>query len=160
MLFRWLIKVLSWRVAEDYADDAQHRCRVFMSVSGPLQTLQRAELWGSLLVLQAFWPGHLGIDNLNVVQPIGRLLDWGLRFTPLPLVKDGDWISLIHHMIQAQGPDRSRVIPRMMRFGGAKLGLRISVVMIGRMILVTWVGDITCLGHGWEYSIVLQLHKS
>ena len=64
-------------------------------------TVQRAELWGASLALQAFWPGHLGIDNLNVVRYIGRLLDQGLVSKPLPLVKDGD---LIRYMLRVRGP--------------------------------------------------------
>ena len=33
------------------------------------------EFWGAIVVLQAYWPCHLGIDNLSVVRSIGRLLD-------------------------------------------------------------------------------------
>ena len=76
-----------------------------MSVPGPLQTVQRAELWCAILALQAFWPGHLGIDNLNVVRSIGRLLDQGSVSKPLQLVKDGDLFSLIQHMIRVRGPE-------------------------------------------------------
>ena len=65
------------------------RCRAFMPVPGPLQTVQRAEFWGAILALEAFWPGHLGIDNLDVVRAIGRLHDRGCLSEPLPLVKDG-----------------------------------------------------------------------
>ena len=42
---------------------------------GVLRTVQRAELWGAILALQAHWPCHLGIDNLNVARTVGRLLD-------------------------------------------------------------------------------------
>ena len=58
--------------AEEYGDARLERCRAFMPVPGPLQTLQRAGSWGAILALRAFWPGHLGIDNLNVVRYIGR----------------------------------------------------------------------------------------
>ena len=30
-----------------------HSCRAFVSVPGPLQTVQRAELWGVILALQS-----------------------------------------------------------------------------------------------------------
>ena len=50
-------------------------CRVFCSVPGPLQTVQRAELWGVILALQASDGVHLGIDNLGVVRHVGRILD-------------------------------------------------------------------------------------
>ena len=58
---------------------------------------------------QAFWLGHLGVDNLGVVRSISRLLDHGFGLTPLPLVKDGNIVSLLHHMIQARGPDTVRI---------------------------------------------------
>ena len=56
------------------------------------------------MALQASWLGHLGIDNLNVVRFIGRLLDHGSFSTPLPLVKDGDLIAVVQHMIQVGVP--------------------------------------------------------
>ena len=40
-------------------------CRGFLSVPGPLQTVQRAELWGVILALQAGDGIHLGVDNLG-----------------------------------------------------------------------------------------------
>ena len=46
-----------------------------------------AEFWGAIVALQAYWLCHLGIDNLNVVRNIGRLLDADCLAKPLPLVK-------------------------------------------------------------------------
>ena len=77
-----------WGVAEEYGDAGLERCRAFMPVLGPLQTVQRAELWGAIVALQAHWPCHLGIDNL-----------------PLPLVKDGDLAAIAMYMIQAREQD-------------------------------------------------------
>ena len=48
-------------------------CRGFCSVPGPLQSVQRAELWGVILALQTTRAVHLGVDNLNVVRHVGRL---------------------------------------------------------------------------------------
>ena len=79
-----------WGTTEEYGDARLERCRVFMPVPSPLQTVQHAELWGAILAVQAFWPGHLGIDDLNVVRSIGRLLDQGAVTKPLPLFDDGD----------------------------------------------------------------------
>ena len=50
-------------------------CRGFSSVLGPLQTVQRAEMWGVILALQTSRAVHLGVDNLGVVRHVGRLLD-------------------------------------------------------------------------------------
>ena len=61
------------------------------------------------MALQAFGPGHLGIDNLNVVRSIGRLLDQGSLSKSLPLVKDGDLISIVQRMIRVRGPEPVQV---------------------------------------------------
>ena len=36
-----------------------------------MQTVQRAEFWGAIVALQAHWPCHLGIDDLNVARTVG-----------------------------------------------------------------------------------------
>ena len=74
-----------------------------------MQTVQRAEFWGVLLAMQACWPCHLGIDNLNVVRSIGRLLDADCLAKPLPLVKDGDLVALVQYMIRTCGRETVRV---------------------------------------------------
>ena len=59
-----------------------------------MQTVQRAEFWGAIVALQAYWPCHLGIDNLNVSRSIVCLLDSDCLSKPFLLVKDGDLIAL------------------------------------------------------------------
>ena len=76
---------------------------------GSCKPVQRAEFWGAIVALQAYWPCHLGIDNLNVVRSIGRLLDADCLAKPLPLVKDGDLVALVQHMIRTRGRDTVRV---------------------------------------------------
>ena len=71
--------------------------------------MQRAEFWGAIVALQAYWPCHLGIDNLNVVRSIGRLLDADCLSKPLPLIKDGDLVALVQYMIRTRGRDTVRV---------------------------------------------------
>ena len=56
-----------------------------------------------LLLCKLNWPFHLGIDNLNVVRSNGRLLDADCLAKPLPLVKDGDLVALVQHMIRTRG---------------------------------------------------------
>ena len=41
----------------------------------PIQTVQRAEMWGVILALQFSSAVHLGVDNLGVVRHVGRVLD-------------------------------------------------------------------------------------
>ena len=98
-----------WGTVEEYGDAQLERCRAFLPVPGVLQTVQRAEFWGAIVALQAYWPCHLGIDNLNVVRSIGRLLDADCLAKPLPLVKDGDLVALVQYMIRTRGRDTVRV---------------------------------------------------
>ena len=65
---------LVWGTAEEYGDARLERCRAFLPVPGVMQSVQRAEFWGAIVALQAYWPCHFGIDNLNVVRSIGCLL--------------------------------------------------------------------------------------
>ena len=98
-----------WGTVEEYGDARLERCRAFLPVPGVLQTVQRAEFWGAIVALQAYWPCRLGIDNLNVVRGIGRLLDADCLAKPLPLVKDGDLVALVEYMIRTRGRDTVRV---------------------------------------------------
>ena len=61
-----------WEKGEEFGDARLDRCRSFMPVPGSLQTVQRPEFWGAILALQTFWPGHLGIHNLDFVRSIAR----------------------------------------------------------------------------------------
>ena len=45
-------------VAEEYGDARLERCRAVVPVPGPPQTVQRAEFWGVIVSLQAYWPCH------------------------------------------------------------------------------------------------------
>ena len=75
----------SWRHVDDddQGNQAVASCRGYCSVPGPLQTVQRAELWGVILALQASRGVHLGgVDNLNVVRHVGRMLDGNLGTLP------------------------------------------------------------------------------
>ena len=98
-----------WGTAEEYGDVRLERCRAFMPVPSVLQTVQRAEFWGAIIALQAYWPCHLGIDKLNVARSIGRLLDHGRLNKPLPLDKDGDSAALVQYMIRTRGQETVRV---------------------------------------------------
>ena len=67
----------------------------FVSVPGPLQTVQRAELWGVILALQS--------------ADAGRLLDGCSRSPPFKLVSDGDLLILTRRMIDLRGRNTVRV---------------------------------------------------
>ena len=98
-----------WGTAEEYGDARLERCRAFMPVPSVRQTVQRAEFGGAIIAMQACWPCHLGIGNLNVTGTVGRLLDKNCSVKPLPLVKDGDLIALVQYMIRTRGRGTVRV---------------------------------------------------
>ena len=132
-----------WCTTEEDGDAGLERCRAFMPVPGPLQTVQRAEFWSAILALQALWPCHLGIDNLNEVRSIGRFLDHGSLSQPLPLFKDEDLVAIIQHMILAWvwiriGSLWSKVMLLRLTWIRDKLKLRIGLVMFRLTLLLSW----------------------
>ena len=84
-------------------------CRGFCSVPGPLQSVQRAEMWGVILALQSSGAVHLGVDNLGVVRHVGRLLDGRRSSVPFELVHDGDLLLLTDRMLHLRGLDTVRI---------------------------------------------------
>ena len=84
-------------------------CRGFLSVPGLLQTVQRAELWGVVLALQAGDGIHLGVDNLGVVRHVGRILDGRPPSRPFELLPDGDLLFLIDRMLRIRGLGSVRI---------------------------------------------------
>ena len=95
---------------DDVGGDRGNRsCRGYCSVPGPLQTVQRAELWGVIIALQAAHGVQLGVDDLGVVRHVRRLLDGNFGSCPAELVKDGDLIVLIGRMLEMRGRDCSDV---------------------------------------------------
>ena len=92
------------RVLSNYV---AHSCRGFLSVPGPSQTVQRAELWGHSCS-SVFRCHSCGVDNLGVVRHVGRLLDDLLLFYPIGLVTDDDLLVLIRRMLHLRGLDTVR----------------------------------------------------
>ena len=76
------------------------RCVLFDSVRGPLQCVQRAELWGVILALQCSSAVHLGVDNLNVVRHVSWILEGRMSDKPFELTFDGDLLTIIERMVQ------------------------------------------------------------
>ena len=84
-------------------------CRGFCSVPGPLQSVQRPEMWGVILALQSADAVHLGVDNFGVVRHVGRLLDGRGSSTPLELATGGDLLLLVERMLHLRGLDTVRI---------------------------------------------------
>ena len=92
---------------EDVGEDpVVSACRGFLSVSGPLQSVQRAEFWDVILALQANDGIHLVVDNLGVVRHVGRLL--GGRTAEL--VKDGDILFCLSRGCSVKGARPRRLL--------------------------------------------------
>ena len=90
-------------------DGAGEACRLFCSFPGPLQTVQRAEILGVLVALQGYTRVHVGVDNLNVVRHVSRIIDGGCTGKPFPLVNDGDLLFKIQQFVRWRGPGTSAV---------------------------------------------------
>ena len=103
--------LLEWGHWDDDVHDGSvvSACRGFLSVPGPLQTVQRAELWGVILALHAGDGIHLGVDNLGVVRHVGRILDGRPPSRPFELLPDGDLLFLIERMLRIRGLGSVRI---------------------------------------------------
>ena len=64
----------TWGHAQDLDDPHEGSSHFFSSIPGPIQFVQRAEYWGVILVLHAYFGIHIGIDNLNVLRGVAGLL--------------------------------------------------------------------------------------
>ena len=67
-----------WGYAQDLDDPHEGGSHIFSGVLGPIQSVQRAEYWGVILSLQAYYGIQIGIDNLNVLR--GWLLHSPITF--------------------------------------------------------------------------------
>ena len=90
-------------------DGSGEACRLYCSVLGPLQTVQRAEIWGVLVALQGFARMHVGVDNLSVVRHVSRIIDGESTGKPLPLVNDGDLLHKVCQLVRWRGPGNTAV---------------------------------------------------
>ena len=91
------------------SDGAGEACRLNCSVPGPLQTVQRAEIWCVLVALQGCLWMHVGVDNLNVVNHISFIIAGRRAGRPFSLVNDGDLLLLVQQMIRWRGSGNAAV---------------------------------------------------
>ena len=124
-------------------------CRGFCSVPGPLQSVQRAEMWGVILALQSSPAVHLGVDNLGVVRHVGRLLG-GCRGTkPFELVNDGDLLLLIDRMLRQRGLDtvsfskvKGHAEDGMVLHGRVHREDKLGMMLLMRLLVLDVVGSV------------------
>ena len=127
-----------------------------------------------ILALQASASLHLGVDNLNVVRHLGRLLDGVRHPCPSELVKDGDFIFLIDSILRQRERDTVRVIKvkrhadeDMVQLVGCEslTGLRITrrvrLLIFGRRRVSFAIDarrDLYGLSGRW-YPVIMLLHR-
>ena len=138
-------------------------CKGFCSVPGPLQSVQRAEMWGVSLALQTSRAVHLGVDNLGVVRHVGRLLDGCRGPKPFELVNDGDLLLLIDCMLRQRGLDTvciSKVKGHADDGMVMTLLMRLLILDVGGSVLLSLMLVVTSRGGcGRWYPVILDLHR-
>ena len=115
-------------------DGGSERCRLFCSIPGPLQSVQRAEICGVLVALQGCAAMHIGVDNLNVVNHVSSLIANRWSGRPFPLVSDGDLLHLAQRMVRSR--DRGNTLVSKFK-GHADEGM----VAMGRVREVDRIGN-------------------
>ena len=83
-----------------WPDGGSETGRFFCSIPGPLQSVLRAEICGVLVALQGCAAMHIGVDNLNVVNHVSRLIAKRWAGRPFPLVNEGDLLLLVQRMVR------------------------------------------------------------
>ena len=135
-----------WGTAEEYVDARLERCRAFFcQFLVSCRLLNELNFGGAIVALQAYWPCHLGIDNLNVSRTVGRLLDKDCLVKPLPLV-DGDLVALVQYMIRTGGRETVRVTKVKghaedtdVQHGQVRLEDQVESATLKLILLLTWV---------------------
>ena len=86
-------------------DGSGENCRVCCSVSGPPQSVQRAEIWreGRHVALQGIVSAHVEVDNLSAVRHVTRWLGGVVPARPFLLAEDGDSLSMVRRLLQWRG---------------------------------------------------------
>ena len=74
-----------------------------------LQTVQRAELWDVILAMPTLNAVHLGVESLNVVRHVGRLLDGVEHSRLVELENDGDLIARVRDKIDRRSEGTFRI---------------------------------------------------
>ena len=115
-------------------DGGSETCRLCCSISGPLQSVQRAEIWGVLVAFQGRAAMHVGVDNLNVVNNVGSLIAGRWSGRPFPLVNDGDLLLLVQRMVRCRGR-------------GNTLVSEVKVDADEGMVAMGWVREVDRIGN-------------
>ena len=84
-------------------------CRVSVLSRTPCRLFRETKIWEVILAMQALDAVHLGMDSLNIVRHVGRLLDGVERSRPDELENDGDLIALLREMIDRRGQGTVRI---------------------------------------------------
>ena len=148
---------------------------LFDSIRGPLQSVQRAELWVVILALQCSSAVHLSVDNLNVVCHVSRILDGRVACRPFELTFDVDLLTIIERMVYQRGIQSVKISKvkghaddDMVAVGSVRVEDKIGddladrAADFGRRRVSDWVMDVrrrfVSACSSW-YPVVLELHR-
>ena len=139
-----------WGVDRDRPGGEMPACKGFCSVPGPLQSVQRAEMWGVILAFSVFWCCTLGVDNLGVVRHVGRLLDSHYGSVLFELVNDGDLLLLLKRVLRLRSradegmvlDGRVRKIDRL----GKTPQMRLLTLVVGELVMLSLMLVVIYLG--------------
>ena len=70
-----------------------------------------------ILALQALDAVRVGVDNLNAVRQVGRLLVGSEGSRPAELENDDNWLALLREMIEGRSEDTVRITEVMVQVG-------------------------------------------
>ena len=90
-------------------DGAGEACTLCCSIPGPLQTVQRAEIWGVLVALQGCVGMHVGVDTLHVVNHVSRIIAGRCVGKPFSLVNHGDLLLKVQQLVRWRGTGNAAV---------------------------------------------------
>ena len=127
----------------------------FCSVPGPLQPVQRAELWGAIQALQACTPVFVGVDNKNVANHVGNLLAGRWKDRPPPLVKGGDLLHYVSDILRlregstvrvckVKGDSTKDMVARGMVRRADNAAQKKSLNKLAPSRSIRWKGSLTC----------------
>ena len=156
-------------------DGGSETCRLYCSAPGPFQSVQRTDTWGFLVALQGCVRVHVGVDNLNVINHVCRIVAGGRTIWLLPLLSDGDLLRLVQRLVQCRGrcgtlvsKVKGHADEGMVAMGSVKEVDRIgsngadATADMGRRRLHCSITDARCVVNGGCaccYPIVQELHR-
>ena len=78
-----------WGHASKTGETEGEARKVVLAVPSPFHTVHRTEHWGVIPDLQALYPVHLDVDNVNKVRAAGQILSGAFSSNPWSSARSG-----------------------------------------------------------------------